>query len=147
MTKNPLFASFDSDTNLEVNGAWLYPVGEFDGAPAFKVARAGGANKAFEKAQMSGMKPHRQLIQASAKNPTPEALTVIKDVTMRSFIDHCMKGWKNVKNKEEVEVPFSKEAAADFFKQLPDLYESLIGDAQNLLTYQTDDVEQDSGNS
>jgi len=146
MTKNPLKALFNSDKDVEVNGKWVYPAGEFDGAPAFLVARAGGANKAFDKSQMAGLKPHRQVIQANAKSPNTEALNIIRDVTMNSFIDTCLKGWKNVLNEKDEPVSFSKDEAKALFKQMPDLYDNLLGEAQSLSTFQADDREADSGN-
>lgn len=146
MSKNPLKNMFGSDKNVEVTGKWIFPVGEFEGAPAFLVARAGGANKAFDKSQMAGLKPHRQIIQANAKSPSVEALAIIRDVSMKSFIDACLKGWKNVMNDKDEDMAFSKEAAADLFKQMPDLYDTLVSDAQSLATFQSDDKEADSGN-
>jgi hypothetical protein len=146
MSKNPLKALFNSDKDVEVNGKWVYPAGEFEGAPAFLVARAGGANKAFDKSQMAGLKPHRQIIQANAKSPSTEALSIIREVTMRSFVDTCLKGWKNVMNDKDETVEYSKENAVALFKQMPDLYDMLLGDAQSLSTFQSDDREADSGN-
>lgn len=146
MTNNPLKNMFGSDKNIEVTGKWIYPVGEFEGAPAFLVARAGGANKAFEKVQMTGLKPYRQIIQASSKNPSVEALAIIREVTIKSFIEACLKGWKNVMNAEDKEVSFSKDEAIALFKQMPDLFDTLLGEAQSLNTYQSDDKDADSGN-
>lgn len=146
MIDNPLFATFGSDKTKEAEGRWVYPAGDGDKMPAFRLARTGGANKAFAKAQMAALKPHQRLIQANAKNPTPEVLEIIMAAQKSSFIGACLLEWKNVKSVEGTALPFSKENAAMLFTKLPDLYDALFEAANTLSTYQSEDTEDEAKN-
>lgn len=147
MTDNPLFSTFGSDKEKESKGRWVYPAGDGEGMPAFRVARTGGANKAFVKAQMAALKPFQRLIQANQKNPTSEVLDIIQKAQKDSFIGACLLEWKNVKNTKGEVFPFSKENAHTLLNQLPDLYDNLFEAANNLSTFQSEDVADEAKNS
>lgn len=141
-----IFDLFASNTDREVTGTWVYPAGEYEDAPAFKIARAGGANKKFDNLQRAGMKPFQRLIQAQARNITPEVVEKINEVNKKAFIGACLLDWKNVFDKDGSQVPFSLEAAERFMNQLPALYDELFGYANSIATFQDADIETDSGN-
>jgi hypothetical protein len=124
----------------------MYPAGEYDEAPAFKIARAGGANKKYDALQRAGLKPFQRLIQAQSKNLSAELMETIGKVNKSAFIGACLLDWKNVFDKNGNQVPFSKEAAATFMDQLPALYEDLFGYATSIATFQDEEIEADSGN-
>lgn len=137
---------YSSDQNKETTGVWVYPAGEGDDKPAFKIARAGGANKAFEVEQMKALRPYQKLIQANSKKPTAEVMDLIKKTTKDTFIKTCMLDWKNIKNSKGATVAFSKDTAKAMLEQLPELYEELLGQSQALSTFQEEEIEADAGN-
>lgn len=145
MTAN-IFDLFSSNAEREVSGTWVYPAGEYDEAPAFKIARAGGANKKYDNLQRAGLKPFQRLITAQSKSISPELMEKIGEVNKSAFIGACLLDWKNVFDKNGNQVPFSKEAATNFMNQLPALYEELFGYATSIATFQDGDVETDTGN-
>ncbi len=141
-----LGALYSSNSEKETAGVWVFPAGEGDGSPAFKIARAGGANKAFEVEQMKALRPYQKLIQANSKKPSAEVMDLIKKTTKDTFIKTCLLDWRNVKNSKGETVPFSKEKAKAMLEQLPELYEELLGQSQALATFQDDEIEADAGN-
>jgi hypothetical protein len=124
----------------------VYPSGQFEGAPAFKLARAGGANKKFTELQMAELRPYQRAIQGQAKNLSPEVQDVIMKAVRKSFVRTCVLEWKNINDKNDQPVPFSHEAAEKLFTQLPELYNELLSAAQSLATYQDEVIEADAGN-
>lgn len=141
-----LAQGYQSNKEMEKDGKWLFPLGTEEGAPSFKVARAGGANKAFADHQRKLLTPHKRLLAASAKEMTPEALEIVNKAVRTSFIATCMKGWKEVNGTDGKAKPFNAEAVDALFTQYPDLYDDLLGLAQSLNTYQDDDSEEDLKN-
>jgi len=143
---NPLYDLFNSDKSTESEGKWVYPAGEGKDLPAFKVARAGGSNKAFTKAQMANLKPNQRLIQANAKNPSPEVLEIIQKAQKDSFVTACMMDWKNVQSVDGTPLSFSKENAKMLMDKLPDLYDFLYDAANSITTFQAEDVADEAKN-
>lgn len=145
---NPLFSAFKTDTDMETSGKWVYPTGEptesNPNPPAFKIARAGGANKRFTKTQAALMKPHRILFRNS--EITPEKLEIINDIAKKCFLETVLLDWKDVMDASGKPVDYSRAAAEDLMKQLPALYDHLMGEAQSLSTFNPASVEDDAGN-
>ena len=132
-----LFNHFAVAEDKEAQGVWISPIADDDEAPKFKLARAGGGNKAFSLGAGKSMKPYGPSIQKGAQNLDPATLDLIKSLNFKVFVEHCVKDWKNVKMNGEV-VPFSKEAATDLLKKLPELYEKLFTEASDISNYRPD---------
>jgi hypothetical protein len=146
---NVLFDTFETDTNVEVTGKWVYPAGEPTEAnpnpPAFKIARAGGANKRYTKVQTMLMKPNMALFRNS-KDITPERMDLINEIAKKCFFETLLLDWRDVKNKQGEVVPFNRENAESLMKQLPNLYDFLMGESQALSTFNSATVEDEAGN-
>lgn len=145
---NALFSLFKTDADIEVSGKWVYPAGEptedNPNPPAFKIARAGGANKKYMNAQAALLKPHRALLRTN--DISPEKLAVMDSVAKKCFFETILLDWKDVPNSKGEIIPFSRANAEDMMKQLPALYEFLMGEAQSIGTFSGADTEEDAGN-
>lgn len=145
---NVLFDTFKTDAEMETTGKWVYPAGEptesNPNPPAFKIARAGGANKKYGKVQAALMKPHRALFRSS--EISPEKLDTINEIAKKCFLEAVLIDWKDVPNSKGEIIPFSRANAEDMMKQLPALYDFLMGEAQNLSTFNPGSTEDDAGN-
>jgi len=119
-----LFKQFQTDPKLErsgINVEYHDDDAEPGALPAtFTVARAGGANVAYDKAIDREMKPLRRAIEA--KTVSTET---IKRAIRKAFIETCLLGWKNVMGQDGKPLDFSKENAEMLFTTLPELYEDL----------------------
>lgn len=142
-----VFSFYKTNANKELDGKWVSPIGEYEGAPEFKIARAGGANKKFDNLQANLLKPYQRQIQANINNLPDELKKLINEKNKEAFIATCLLDWKNIENAEGKVIPFSKEAAKDLFSQLPDLYTDLFGYAMQIATFQDEEVAAEVGNS
>lgn len=146
---NALFSTFKTDTDIEVSGKWVYPVGEPTDSnpkpPAFKIARAGGANKKYTNKQTQYLKPHQALLR-NVKDMTPERMDLLADIAKKCFFDAVLLDWENVFNEQGEPVPFNRANAEDLMKQLPALYEQLNSDALSLSTFNISTPEDEAGN-
>ena len=137
---NALFSQFKTDPRLEREGVTVeYLTGddEADKAPpTFIVARAGGANIAYDNMMDQRLKPLRRRLQAD--NVSNKEL---EKITKEVFIETVLKGWKNVKDENGNLIEFSKNAAAELFGTLPELYEDLRRQANTVSLFRATAVE------
>jgi len=141
-----LYGMFETNPDKEKGGVWVYPVGEGADAPAFKVARAGGANRKFMDIQTAKLRPYQRLITAQSKSMSPELQETVMKAVREAFAKTCMVDWKNVTDKKGVAIPFNEENAEKLLTELPALYEELLSAAQNLSSYQDEQIEEEAGN-
>lgn len=117
---------YQTDEAKEKNGAELViGVNDHNGKEIkFLVARRGGRNYAFSKAQEARSKPYRHQIQT-------ETLPKSKEIELNAlmFADACMKGWENVplsditgdpKDANEL-APFNHGNVVKLLLNIPDL--------------------------
>lgn len=131
------YSAWETDSSLEQKGIWIEP----GGAGSFLVARAGGSNKAFTKRFQRLMKPHRKAIQADALQDE-----AAMKIMVESFVDTALLDWKGVTGRDGKKITFSKANALKLFDDLPDLFQDLLGSAQNYALFLMEIREEDAGN-
>jgi hypothetical protein len=131
------FAAFKSDVDRERNGLWL----DYGDAGEFLVARAGGANKAYEKALARITKPHRRALEAEAID-SDKAFDLMK----QAFAETIVLDWKGITDAEGNEVPYSKEKCLWLFRELDDLFQAIREDAHKATLYRASLREEAAGN-
>jgi hypothetical protein len=129
-----MYAQFKTDENLETKGIVL-DYGDF----RVTIARAGGANKRFERVLDAKAKPFRRALQTETMDPGKAdaimqetfAEAVILNWETRS-IDGPNAVWNvGIENPDGGELlPFNKENVLATFKLLPDLYKDIQEQAQ-----------------
>ena len=150
-----LYKLFKTDENLEAAGVHIeYGTAVRDGKEVpvrIKIARAGGANTSFQKALEKATKPYRKALQTGLIDPKL-ADKIYKEV----FASTVVLGWENVafpvmdeagKVVGEEYLPFNQENALRLFEDLPDLFQDLREQAQNVSIFRQDVLENDLGNS
>lgn len=145
-SKNPLFANYKTDTNLERDGIF-FEAGEINEGDKvlpirFRIARAGGANEAFAKALERESKPYKRQIQT--KTLSNDAAN---GIYQRAFISTVLLGWENVRDADNVEMPFTADNAKQLFADLPDLFNDLREAANDASLFREMELEHDLGNS
>lgn len=137
---NALFSQFKTDPRLEREGVSVeYLTGDEEAdktPPTFMVARAGGANIAYDNMLDQRLKPLRRRLQADNVSNKE-----IEKITKEVFIETVLKGWKNVKDESGNVIEFSKVAAAELFTALPELYEDLRRQSNTISLFRADAVE------
>lgn len=120
---------FETETDAEVSGAWI------DIGPSkFKLARAGGANENFMKTAAKRLKPFQSAIDSLPRKAADELAQGI-------FVDTILLDWKDVTDREGVEIPYSREAAKKLFVDLPNLFIALQNEANKMSNFTKSNLE------
>lgn len=137
-----LYTQFKTDDSLEKTGILVEYGMTADGKPiCIRIARAGGANKAYEKRMEAEVKPYRRMIQ----NETIEK-ALIDRILMKVFAETVVLGWENVQDTDGNDITFSAENCIKLFNDLPDLFKDIQEQAQRAALFRADIREADAGN-
>jgi hypothetical protein len=135
MNVNQLFAT---DQTTEKSGIEI-DYGEF----WIKIARAGGANKKYNRVLESVSKPYRRAI-ANGSLPNEKANEILQEVYARSVV----LGWggPGMVDPEGNPLECSVENCIALFKRLPDLFDDIKSQAESFINFKIDQAEQDAKN-
>jgi hypothetical protein len=128
--KTNLDRKYKMDTSLEQNGVWVVVAEDVE----FLIKRFGGFNSQKVRAAMAEyLKPYAKKIENGTLSPEKE-----HEVGVRVFVESCVADWKGVKEEKDgslVEIPFSNDNAIKLFCDLPELFSTLVTEAQNSENY------------
>lgn len=139
-----LHKRFKTDNVKETEGVRIeFPEAQNDDGtiPVFILSRMGKANKAYQKAIEAATRPHRRQIQLETLNND-----VAEELFLNVFVDVILKGWENIQNDENQNVPFSKSSAVALMKELPDVYERLQEEAKESTNFRDNALENEGKN-
>lgn len=138
-----LFKQFKTDGNVEKEGLWLeYGTADGSGQPIrILIARAGGANVAFQKAFERHSKPFKRLIQIGQMEDEQS-----KRMMRNVYADSVIKGWENVEDENDQPLEFNRENVIHVLTELPDLFVDIVEQANKGALFRQDLLEADSGN-
>lgn len=132
-----LFSQFKTDEARETKGILLEYGANKDGTIiGIRIARAGGANKRFEKRMEGETKPIRRQIQ----NETIENAAVLK-LMHKVWAETVVLGWENVQEEDGKVIPFSVAACIDLFERLPDLFLDIREQSQRMALFRVEVLE------
>lgn len=138
-----LYKQFKTDANLERDGILIdYGPNSKDLPTRFRLARAGGQNKAYAKALEKATRPHKKSIQMGSLDNN-----IADRIFMEVFVDTVVLGWENVEDENGNDLEFTRENVLKLFTDLPDLYQDLREQAQNASLFREELLEEDLGNS
>jgi hypothetical protein len=144
--KNVLFTQFETDPKLEREGVKVEYLGDDEDAnktpPTFTIARAGGANVAYDTMMDQKLKPLRRRLQADNVNNKE-----LEKITKEVWIATVLKGWQNVKDQNGDVLEFSQNAATELFNKLPELYEDLRQQSLKVSMYRAANLDEAAKNS
>lgn len=130
------YALFETDSSREKGGIEI-DYGDFK----IYIARAGGANKAYQKSLEVKSRPFRRAIQAETLDP--ETMTAI----MREvYADTVILRWEGVTDRDGNDLPFTKDNCIKLFTDLPDLFEDVMSMAQKSSLFKTEMQEAEAKN-
>lgn len=122
----------DKDLESDV-GVWIV----FPGDRKFNIRRAGGSNAAFARAFQAAVKPYDHLVK---KGTLDRALG--DKIMYKVYADTVVRDWSGIYDIEGEEIPYSPEAAVEYFTLLPDLFAELMGHANDMATFSITQLEQ-----
>ena len=149
-----MYEDFQTDPDLERNGVEL----EYDDY-RITIARAGGANKKYEKMLEAKMKPHRRaILNETMKNE--RALAILKDVYSHTVVLNWEAKDENGDFEVGIEPPPSNDPGVDTtsllpvtpanvhqaFLNLPELFDDLRAQASGFALFRMVLQQADAGN-
>lgn len=137
--KTNLDQLYRTDGDIEKEGVLI----RFTDKVAFKVRRYGGTNNTeFKKASKKYFKPHAKQIERGAIDPN-----LARELVIKSFVEGCLVDWEGVEIDGEVK-DYDPKLAIDLFKELPDLFDELLDQSQNVSNFREEEEgTEDLGNS
>lgn len=137
-----LYKAFETNEELENKGVEITVAENGDGTPIkFFVARAGKSNKKYQKALEVTFKPYRRQMQLNTMaEETATALMI------EVFATTVLKGWENVRDKEDKPLTYSKENAVKLLTDLPELYDTLTAFANDVANFRDETLAEDAKN-
>lgn len=113
-----LYSSYKTDESLETSGVVLV-VGENDAGKkiGIKIARAGGANKAFQRVLAAKTRPYRRQIEQNTMSNS-----VMESLICEVYADTVVLDWENVEDEHGNPMDCTRENIIKLFTDLPDLF-------------------------
>ena len=134
-----LYDVFGTDPELEsTKGVWI----DYGKSTSIKIARAGGANKAYQAALLKLSNEYKHQIQSEVLGEE-----VAGTLMLEVFVDTIILDWEGIKDKNGEEMPFTKENARKLLTDLPDLFIDLRQMAGNITLFREKIIEDDGKNS
>lgn len=130
------YSVFKTDKTLEREGIVL-DYGDFK----IKIARAGGANIAFQRALAEKVRPYRRQIDAGT---LPD--DVAEKLFLEVYAESVVLGWEGVTDENGEPLPFTKENAVKLFSDLPDLFRDVQNQAASIANFRAEVTENTAKN-
>lgn len=134
-----LYDDFRTDPELEKNGVVL-DYGEY----WVRIARAGGANKAYQVALDRKLRPYRRALQNDALSVERQ-----NDLVRETYIETVILEWGGSGMVDEKNSPleFTQGNVRKVLTDLPDLWLDILGQAQKAILFRKEILEAEAKNS
>lgn len=131
---------FGTDPQKEQEGVWVYPSYR-NPKLGFKLRRMSRSNREWANRAAASYRKNKRKIEAG--QVTDPAL--LED-SYRVFCSTILMTWnEEMVDKEGKQIPYSVEKGVKLFTRFPDLYERLSDDAQEISTFQQEEIEEVAG--
>ena len=133
-----IYSQFKTNSDKENQGTSIHFGKNDDGSDiVFILARMGKSNKAYAKELDRQISPIRRQIQLNAVSES-QSDAIMLDV----FVKTVLLNWENVQDENNTNIIFSIENAKKLLTDLPDLYEELQSQAQNISLFKAEESEE-----
>lgn len=132
-----IYDKFATDKKLEQEGIVL----DYGDGLELRIARAGGSNVKFEKVVQLKMKKYDRLVKNDLLDPGQ-----MREVMREVLAETVVLGWKGVTDRQGNDIPFSKEACIQLFKDLPDLFDDVLEQSRKANLFKESILEEEAGN-
>lgn len=137
-----LHEQFAINRSKENDGVEIQYGPNADGSiPTFIISRMGKSNKKYTKALEAATRPYRRQIElGTLSNEVADSLF------MPVFVDTVLKGWQNVKDRNENDLVFNRASALQLLGELPELYDDLQEKAKSAALFRDESLEDEAKN-
>lgn len=131
-----LQAEFGTDQKLESEGVWIYPVIR-NPKIGFLIRRMGSTNREWANRAAANYRKHKRKIDAG--NVTDKKL--LED-SYRGFCSTVLMNWCGLDDKEGNPILYTIEKGIALFLKYPDLYARVSDEANEITTFQSEEIEE-----
>lgn len=131
MTKN-VYDVFKTIDDLETKKGIVLDFGEF----SFTILRAGLKNKKFTQALTKHSRKHQKKIQKGLLTKEQD-----REILVNVYADAIVVDWKGIKDDSGKNLPFNRENCVKLLEDLPDLFEMIHEEANNMTNFQKETEE------
>lgn len=133
---NP-FQLFETNQNLE-SGAGVKI--EYPGF-SIVIHRAGGSNKKFTQVLSTKMKPYRHKFERGLLDDE-----TANKIMIEAYAEAVVVGWEGVRDKNNELLPFTKENVVQLFNALPEFFQDVVKQAQQISNFKEENEKVDEKN-
>ena len=132
------YDTFETDTNLECGeGVDL----DYRACGVITIHRAGGANRKFQRVLAAKSKPYARQIQLDELDDETDMRIIAE-----TYAETVIIGWRGVKDRQGLELPFTKENVVKLLMELPELFADIRRQARDISNFRKAAVEADAKN-
>lgn len=106
------------------------------------IRRAGGSNKRFLLRRAASLEKVRAKRRAGNLDEAEAMAILIED-----YVDEIVIGWSGVDDPEDKPLAFTRENCIWLFTELPELFDRIVGDSNDMQLFLAANLERDLGNS
>lgn len=132
-----IYDLFETDEDKETEGF----VHRITDKISFTLARAGGANKRFQKVMEAKTRPYRRQIQDDSMD-----VDLANELMRETFAETVILGWEGITDKDGKPIKFSPANALKLLNQMPDLFDELRDAASKQANFRAEQIADDVGN-
>ena len=123
-----------TDETLESEvGVWF----KFPGNRRFRMLRAGGSNKRFSRAFQAALRPHKRDLDKGTLD-----MEIQDEIMRQCYAKHVGVDWDGIKTEDGAAVPYSADAALEFFRAFPNLFADLVTLASDMAQFSEERIEE-----
>lgn len=141
--RTSIFSTMKTDTNAEKNGIWVEFLNPATSETyRFRIARAGGANDAFNKKLEELTRPYRR------QNMDLDQLPLARQEELWRVIyaDCIILAWEGIVGEDGEPYPYNRENIIHLLKELPDVFRFLSKEANAYQNFRVAAREREAGN-
>jgi len=133
---NP-YKMFKNDPDLESQKGIILDYGEFK----IRIARAGGANTDFNRSLRARIKPYKKQIEHNLMDND-----LAQQILAEVYADSVILNWSGVTDEEGNELEFTRENVIKVLTDLPELFNDIQAQAQELSNFRELEIEDEAKN-
>lgn len=137
-----IFKQFSTDANKETEGVKLTFGKNDDGTiPSVTIRRAGRTNKRYAKALEIAARPFKR--QLDLKTISDEDS---ENILITAYAEAIVVSWEHIQDETGTEIPFNKENVISVFKKIPEFYDEIQKQANDVSLFRNETLENEAKN-
>lgn len=126
---------FETDKEKEAKGVWV------DAGEGLRILVARLGNSEYQRHLQKLGRPHVQRIRNGSIN-----IDIADDISRRAVARHILLGWENLQDNDGSDIEYSEDKAFEILTEYRDIYEMVLGFANDVEIFRKENYEAAVGN-